>query len=87
MVPTFEGHSSFPKTRLREIVMPPAAVIRVAAAFDEAGAVRAFISTLPFTLRSCAVNFWISEGPMDSVLETEPMGLRRETLSSRLLDE
>jgi hypothetical protein len=39
------------------MVMPPAAVMSVAAAFDEAGAVRAFMSTLPLTLKSCAVNF------------------------------
>ena len=57
----------------------------VAAAFDEAGAVSAFMSTLPFTRRSCAVSFWISLGPMDSVLETDPMGLLLETLSSMLL--
>ena len=56
----------------------------------EAGIVSAFMSTLLFTLRSCVVSLeTTSLEQMDSLLDTEPMGLRRLQLllSSVLVEE
>lgn len=61
------------------------AVVTTAAA---PGIVRAFMRTLPLTRRSCAVSLEISlVQDDDSELETEPMGLLRQLVSSVLVEE